>query len=460
MLELKTKKELSKDAHNLARGFSLVRHKNVTYVPADFETGARDVTPDPERTVWIPLTREELRLWASEQYNILFSNDGELASFDFMVSQYATYVHGHVNTLLVRTDDGLRELRGDGKLYEPTGSFVPNVLAPVLNTDAAAKQRVFDTISEWLSSEEETHALLRHLASALAPGWSAVKYVLLIGEGRNGKSLLLKMTRAVFGAHNVSNVTRQQMSEQSPVVCGLNGKLLNLVFDGPSEYLKESAIEKSLVAGEPVPIRRLYESTPTTVQTNALFIEGLNLEPKSKDKSSALQKRLMRFNFPNVYSLDHKFEKTMLSDNHLGAFLALLLDHFVSEGEVAKALAPTSKSMELQLEHMFINSLGLQFIKHLEISDPLGTESLVGATMAELAAKFQTWRLKENDLNNWSEPDVASLFQPLLFTERKGVRVEGQPRKVRVITAYKEEALAFIDTLKGDSDDLEALVAE
>lgn len=460
VLELKTKKELSKDAHNLAVGYALVRHKGVTYVPADFETGARDVTPDPDRTVWLPLTREELRLWASEQYNILFSNDGELASFDFMVSQYATYIREHIDTLLVRTEDGLRELKQDGKLYEPTGSFVPNTLAPVLNTDAKAKARVFDTIAEWVDSEEEAHALLSHLASALAPGWSAVKYVLLLGEGRNGKSLLLKMVRAVFGSHNVSNVTRQQMSEQSPVVCELNGKLLNLVFDGPSEYLKESAIEKSLVAGEPVSIRRLYESTPTTVQTNALFIEGLNGEPKSKDKSIALQKRLMRFHFPNVYPLDHRFEKTMLSENHLGAFLALLLDHFVDEKHVAKALAPTTKSMELQLEHMFVNSHGLQFLKYVEHNAALGAEELIGLTMAELAAQFQGWRLKENDLTSWSEPDVAALFQPILNTDRKGVRIDGQPRKVRVVTSFKEEALAFIETLKGDSDDLEALVAE
>jgi hypothetical protein len=250
------------------------------------------------------------------------------------------------------------------------------------------------------------------------------------------------------------------MSEQSPVVCELNGKLLNVVFDGPSEYLKESAIEKSLVAGEPVPIRRLYESTPTTVQTNALFIEGLNGEPKSKDKSLALQKRLMRFQFPNTYALDHKFEKTMLSDNHLGAFLALLLDHFVDEADVAKALAPTVKSMELQLEHMFVNSLGLQFIKHLDHADPLGADAILGMTMTELAAQFQSWRLKENDLSSWSEPDVAALFQPILNTDRKGVRVEGQPRKVRVVTSFKEEAHAFIETLKGEEDELEALVAE
>lgn len=463
MLELKTKKELSQYAHNLARGFDLVRYKSTTYLPVHYLTGEHDPAPtEPEEICWRPLNRESVRRLASNQYDILFVSDGELSSFDFMVAQNSTFIDHRIDTLLVRTDDGLRELRRDGQLHDPTGQFVPNTLTPVLNTDLAAKKRVFDVISEWVDSDDEAHALLSHLATALAPGWSAVKYVLLLGEGRNGKSLLLKMLQAVFGWDNVSNVTRQQIAEQSPVVCELNGKLLNIVFDGRSEYVKDSGMEKSLIAGEVIPIRRLYESTPTPVQTNALFIEGLNREPKSTDKSLALQKRLMRFHFPNVYPLDHAFEKTMLSDNHLGAFLSVLLDHYVRENEVAEKLALTQKAMELQLEHMFINSHGLQFLKHVEETNPLGVDSVLGLTMAELTQKFQSWRLKENDISNWPEPDVIALFQPILNTERKGVRVDGKPRKVRVVSSLKDEAAAFIESLKGDTedDDLEALVAD
>lgn len=460
MLELKTKKELSQYSHTLARSFNLVRHKSLTYVPVDYETGDYDPAPPPERTIWLPLSREEIRQWAADQFNVLFSSDGELASFDFMVAQNATQDSTPVKTLLIRTEEGLKELKQDGQLHDATGAFRPNTLVPVLHTDQDTKQRVFDTIAEWVDSEDEAHALLRHLATALAPGWTPVKYVLLLGEGRNGKGLLLKMVQALFGRHNISNVTRQHMAEQNPIVCELNGKLVNIVYDGRAEYVKDSGTEKTLVAGEPAAIRKLYESTPTMVQTNALFLESLNHEPKSKDKSLALQKRLMRFQFPNVYALDHGFERTMLSDNNLGAFLSLLIDHYVREHEVAKALAPTTKSMELQLEHMFVNSMGLQYMKYLEIHDALGVQTMIGQTLAELTAGFQGWRLKENDLSNWPEPDVMALFQPILNTERKGVRVDGKPRKVRVVTSFKDEALAFIETLKGEDDDLEALVAE
>jgi len=453
MLELKTKKELSKDAFILASSFNLVRYGNVTYNPVDITTNQPTGEQDPLKISWVPLPRAELRRKAASQFNTLFSTEAELSSFDFMISQYALEHLGTCDSLLVKTAQGLRVLTSTGGLVHPSGEFVPNTLHPLLNTSDEDKQEVFEIVANWLNSDEEATSLLTHIATALAPSWSAVKYILLIGEGRNGKSLLLKMLQAIFGWDNCSNVTRQQISEQSPVVCELNGKLLNIVFDGRSEYVKDSGLEKSLIAGEVIPIRKLYESTPTPVQTNALFIEGLNREPKSSDKSLALQKRLVRFRFPNVYPLDHQFEKKLLSEKYLGALLALLVDHYVLESEVAERLAPTTQAMELQLEHMFVNSLGLQFVKHVVETNVLGEAALQGVSIEQLSKDFQAWRVSNGDYGVWSEPDIIQLFEPIFNMERKSKRIEGKPRKVRVITSLKAEAYAFVQTLEGDLDD-------
>lgn len=460
MLHLKTKGELAKDSFTLAQGHSLVRYRSVTYVPADYETRDTDVPPDPDRTIWLPLDRLDIQRMAARQFDTLFANDSELSNFNFMVAQNAIQQEKEVTSLLVRTPTGLKELEADGQLVNATGDFRPNALVPMLNEDPAEKQRILDVISGWLDSEEEATSLLSHLATSLAPGWSAVKYVLLLGEGRNGKGTLLKMLQDVFGRENISNVTRQAMAEEKPVVTELNGKLLNIIYDGRAEYLKDSGTEKSLVAGEPVPIRKLYESASTTVQTNSLFIEALNHEPKTKDKSTALQKRLVRFHFPNIYPLNHKFERTMRTEEALGAFLSLLIDHYVCEDEVATRLAPTTRSIELQLEQMYANSLGLQFLKYLEETDALGAvDAVLGSSMHELAQKFQAWRLKENDISTWAEPDVLAQFTPLLNTERKSVRAEGKVRKIRVVTSLKAEADAFIHSLKGTDDDADILSA-
>ena len=462
MLELKTKQTLASEAFKLAQGTSLVRHNGVTYIPADFETLVTDVAPDVDRTIWLPLNRHQIQRLAAVQFDTLFANDAELATFDFMVAQHANQVDKEISSLLVRTRQGLRELDDRGQLVIPSQEFRPNTLVPMLNEEPADKDRVYEVVVEWLQSEEEAESLLSHLATCLAPGWSAVKYVLLLGEGRNGKGVLMKMLKGLFGEDNTSSIPRQDIAVGSPVTCELNGKLLNLVFDGQHTYVKDSGLEKSLVAGEPVSIRKLYESSSTRVQTNALFIEGLNKEPKTGDKSSALQKRLVRFQFPNVYSLDHVFQRSMLTEESVGAFLSLLVDRYVSEDEVATRLAPTAKAMELQLEQMYANSLGLQFLKYLEEHDALGVNGALGESMDHLVQQFQSWRVKENDLGSWSEPDVAALLTPLVNTERRSKRVNGTPRKVRVVTSLRSEAAAFIESLKGDDSGAsnEAVVAD
>src|SRR5690606_31537198 len=99
----------------------------------------------------------------------------------------------------------------EGTLIVPDGTFVPNYVQPQLNESETHKQKVFDTIVEWLGSAEVAKSLLHHLATCLHPGYSAAKYVLLIGEGRNGKGVLLSMLETLFGRENISNITRQMM---------------------------------------------------------------------------------------------------------------------------------------------------------------------------------------------------------------------------------------------------------
>lgn len=449
MLELKTKKELASEASTLAQSFGLVYYKNVTYIPVDATTSEPLPTGQPDQTIWLPLTRDEKRRLAAKQFNTMFANDAELSSFEFMVSQSSTFVERTVNKLLVKTPEGLRVLNENGDLVIPTGSFVPNTIQPLLNTDPADKQEVFDVIANWLDSDEEATSLLHHLATVLAPGWSAVKYVLLLGEGRNGKGVLLNMLSKLFGKENMSEVPRQEIANRSPMVLDLSGKLLNVVFDGAAEYLKDSGTEKSLIAGESVYIKKLYESSPVRVQTNALFIEALNREPKSNDKSAALQKRLVRFRFPNVYDVDKTFEKHMWSERMLGAFLAVLIDHYVKEDEIAEKLKLTSGATELQLEHMYVNSLALQFIKYIIDNEKDGENYFIDLPLDDASERFKSWRVLQNDISTWNVPDINVLLMPHFVTERISKRFDAATvRKVRVIKDFKQEALTFIQTLK------------
>lgn len=393
-------------------------------------------------------------MMANRLGKILFANDSEITNFDLMLRQFAQYDNRHVDKLLIKTEEGLRVLDEAGQLIEPEGHFLPNYIHPLINHDPDDKAHVRGVINGWLNSEEEAESLLHHLATALAPGWSAVKYVLMIGDGRNGKSVLLSMLADLFGPQNVSNVTRQQISERLPVCTELNSKLLNIIYDGEMAYIKDSSMEKTLIAGEPGYVRMLYENGNTRVQTNALFLEALNSEPKSRDKSSALQKRLSRFWFPNVYPLDNAFEREMRSEKMLGAFLSLLVDHYVPEYQLADKLKQTAGSVDLQIEQQLLNSPLLQFIEHLVGVDPTWISKLEvgGQTLDALLQSFMAWRIQEG-YNEYSTADVKKMFKEYFFTKRKSVRDGATVTKKDVISAPKPETQALLESLKGDKYD-------
>lgn len=453
MLELKPKAAQAQAARTLARSFELVQYKTTTYIPADWLTEAIEPLPDIDSKIWLPLSRSDKRQLANQKSNILFASDSELSNFDYMLRQFAHLVEDVPDGIFIRTTTGLRILTESGELIAPDGRFLPNFLKPVLNDDAEQKAEVFAVIVEWLGSEDEAHSLLYHLATALVPTWSAVKYILLLGDGRNGKSLLLKMLVDLFGSENVSHVSRQNMAEQLPVVTELNGKLLNVIFDGKMDYIKDSGLEKTLIAGEPGYVRLLYESGLTRVQTNALFIEGLNKEPKSRDKSQALQKRLVRFYFPNRYPLNYTFEQHMRSPKMLGALLSLLLDHFVRKDEIVEKLSPSKSSVELQLNQMYANSPVFQFIEYLVSKDPSQVDKWIGEELDPYVTSFMAWRISEG-FGEYSSADTVNMFRDCFEVTWKTVRKDGKYARVRYITGIKPDTELLLMQLKeGETED-------
>lgn len=460
---LKDKKELAAAAQTLGRSQELIVDPAGTlFIPIHWETGEHSPLPPATERVWEPLEADDLMALARTDHNILFLNESEFRSFTFMTRQSSRHAGATADRILLRTKSGLQALDSNGAMTPHDGSFAPNYVQAMLNEDKKTKDELFAVISEWVGGDEQAESLLSHLATALAPGYSAVKYIILLGEGRNGKGTLLAMLEKLFGRRNISNVTRQMMSEGSQGVFDLSHKLLNIVFDGRMDYIKDSGTEKTLIAGEPVAIRRLYETSNRSVQTNALFVEALNLEPKVRDKSTALQKRLVRFNFPNVYAQDHAFLDKMLSDEMQGALLSLLVDRYVPRSELADRLKPTAASLALQAEQLWLGNAVLQFIGHVTETNPGYLLKLQNGEVwvPDFIAAFTPW-MQGQGMAERTDADVVIMLKDCFEMQWKTKRVGGKPTTLRRIIAIREATLQALELLKGaPEDDVDEAVGE
>ena len=462
MPQLRTKQQLVDLARVVVAAMSLATYKGNLYEARDFETG--EPLPSPDRAVWLALHDDDL-LDIAATLDTLFSTPAEFYSFKYMLRQLADRKKTAEPHVVIRHGEGLAYMSDAGlvKVEKPAFSpnFINNRIIEKEEEDYKYVTELFETIAEWLGSEDQARSLLHHLATALQPGWSAVKYVLLLGSGRNGKGTLLKMVLKLFGKRNISKVFRQEMAARRATVAQLNGKLLNLVFDGPASYVADSGPEKTLVAGEPIDIELKYENTPIEVETNALFMEALNKEPKNRDKSPALQARLVRFEFPNKYEDDLLFLEKMLSDFMINALLTLLWEHWVKAEDLSTKLRASESSLDLQVANELNNSPVLAFIEDTSRKDP---EFITALRSEEYSAdafadSFEPWLQSKH----YGERSTSSIWEHMaehFKIERKVKREKGRPVTRRYIIGVLPDTARALRTMEGGIQDDEAVVRD
>jgi hypothetical protein len=187
------------------------------------------------------------------------------------------------------------------------------------------------------------------------------------------------------------------------------------------------------------------------VWTNGLFLEGLNEEPKSRDKSEALQRRLVRFWFHKQYPLNKAFELSMLSEERLGAFLSLLLDHYVTPDKQSTLLAPSQASYDLQVEQVWMNSKTFQHLHELVSKDPDIAGKLIGLDAQAQGNALHAWLMNGKD--DYSALDAYKMLKECYILKRVSKRVGKVVTKVYVIDGYTPDAQRMIEILTEEGDD-------
>ena len=122
---------------------------------------------------------------------------------------------------------------------------------------------------------------------------SVEKFLLLIGGGANGKSVIFEVMKAVFGEDNVSTFDSQQLVDEK-MVPYVKGRRLNFAPDMRRSSSFDSAL-KALSSGQDVTGRRIYGDAEK-VQCPPLCF-AMNEMPFFKDTTDAFFRRLIPIRF-------------------------------------------------------------------------------------------------------------------------------------------------------------------
>jgi P4 family phage/plasmid primase-like protien len=141
---------------------------------------------------------------------------------------------------------------------------------------------------------------------ALYPGLPIHVAVLCLGRGRNGKSTLLRVLRALLGEDNCSSVSLQALGENRFAAAHLYGKLANVCGDLDARAIKRTDIWKQVTGEDTIMAEHKYRD-PFQFKSHALQLFSANEAPISADQTDAWFDRWIILPFEQRFAADgHK----------------------------------------------------------------------------------------------------------------------------------------------------------
>lgn len=160
--------------------------------------------------------------------------------------------------------------------------FVPDATCP----------RFLEVLNHNQEGDPDRIAILQEWAGyILTPSTDQQKFLVLEGEGANGKSVYLAALQAMIGGENVSNVPLELFEDRFALTNSL-GKLLNVSADASEVEKAAEGKLKSLVSGDVMFFDRKGIGG-VNAQPTARLVIAANNRPRFSDRSSGIWRRML-----------------------------------------------------------------------------------------------------------------------------------------------------------------------
>jgi putative DNA primase/helicase len=186
---------------------------------------------------------------------------------------------------IINVRNGLLDWRTDPPTLRPhSASVISTVQLPIDWNPEATCPRIDAFLEAVLP--DATKFMVEIIGYAMLPANPLRVAVLLLGPGRNGKTVLLLVVKALLGDANVSVVPLQVLTENRFAAAELFGKLANICGDLDARAIKQTDSFKMLVGGDPMLAERKHRDH-FTFQPFALPLFSANEPPLSSDQTEA-----------------------------------------------------------------------------------------------------------------------------------------------------------------------------
>lgn len=151
--------------------------------------------------------------------------------------------------------------------------------------------------------DEQVRSLLEEAIGYCFFRWNELgKAFILLGDKSNGKSTFLAIVQELLGEENTASLDLKELGDRFKTA-ELFGKLANIGDDIGDEFIANPSIFKKLVTGDRVSAERKGQN-PFEFNNYSKFLFSANAIPRIKDKTGAVQRRLVIIPFEANFSKD------------------------------------------------------------------------------------------------------------------------------------------------------------
>jgi P4 family phage/plasmid primase-like protien len=190
------------------------------------------------------------------------------------------------------------------KLHDHSAEYMFKTRAPVEYDPEAGGEEIRSFAHEVTGREGDAKALMEVAGLSLWSDHSLYPaFVVLIGDGGNGKGVFGDALTALLGEENVSGVDLHDLSSNRFAVAPLENKYANLGEDIPGAKVSDLSTLKAITGGDRMYVERKHEDG-YEAEIRATPIFSVNEPPTFGERSRALKRRLVPIEFPYDFADD------------------------------------------------------------------------------------------------------------------------------------------------------------
>jgi len=317
--------------------------------------------------------------------------------------------------------NGLLEL-DSGEFDQHTRAWFSLVCLPYAYDPAAECPRWLNVLNQNLEGDaDRVHLLQEFFGYCLVNTTDAQRFMFLVGEGANGKSVVLAGLHAMLGPDNVSTVPLEDFGKRFAMAQTL-GKLANISPEvGELDRTAEGTL-KAFVSGDRMTFERkgkdAFSARPT-----ARLVLSTNNTPRFSDKSEGVWRRLLLVPFTRQVPLGERVAGMDKPEFWMNTGEAPGILNWALEGlrrlqkNGMRFTEPAACRAAVQ-EHRVDSDPCRAFLEEHYVADPNGKPLLT----AELCSKYRDW-CEENGFKTVGSNNFSRQVKRVFRTDTKPQRL-------------------------------------